>query len=65
MLTKSKKHHQDKESSSKHHNYSEKHQESTKSSLAVTKRRGEINNKENFIQITEPLDAVGVLSQSK
>lgn len=52
MLAKSKKHHQDKESSSKHSNYNEKHQDSTKSSLAVTRRKGDINNKENFIQIT-------------
>lgn len=65
MLAKSKKYHQDKESSSKRQNYAEKHQDSAKTSLAVTRRKGEINNKENFIQITEPLDALGMHSQSK
>ena len=65
MIARSKKHQQDKESSGKHYNHGEKHQDSSKSSLAVTRRKAETNNKENFIQITEPLDTAALLSQSK
>jgi len=65
MLTKPKKEHKDKDIHSKQLNCPQKQAESSKSSLVVTRRKGDTTNKENYIQITEPLDSVGLTSQSK
>lgn len=65
MLVKQKKHHHDKESNYKPHPDSHRQSLTSKNSLAATRRKVEISNKENFIQITEPLDSIGVTSQSK